>query len=707
MQWSFTCVVLMVCLTVHSQAQTTSDSLARYYDMSLDDLQKLKASGVSSELEKFINSLITVASQKSMSTRETPGIVTLITGAEISKSGARDLTDVLRLVPGFDFGYDGESGIGLGVRGNWANDGKVLFLIDGQLMNEIFKGSLSFGNHFPISNIDRIEIIRGPGSAIYGGFAELGVINIITKKGSEINGANAAVTLGQTSQGYARRNLEVAVGKQFGALDISLHGLVGQGNRSDRISFLNGSSSSLSVSNLYSGAYYSLSGQSDDNPLLLNLKTEYKGLRFKTIFDSYNTSVLQIGDEHGNRFLNQVQKTINTELSYELKIGQKLSVTPKISYISQVPKIKGLPDTLDFSQNYGKRTKAGIIATYNPTRRLNIILGSEFYKDKASNSTDSIRTVSGSVSSISYKNYAAFTQITLSNRIANLILGGRYDHNSNYGDAFVPRVGITKKYHKLHGKLLYSQSFRAPTFENISNGVTDFESFTPGIKPEKTTVMEFEGGYQIDKYQFLSINVFDTKIKDPIVHNSTLRLYSNYNESGTKGFEIEYKVKYQWLTLNTNYSFYSVQGKKKIEAFTTKKFLSTDVLLPTGEEANKNILLAFPAHKVSINAVIKFTKRISFSPTAVYMSERYGYEPQETSQPGQYTLTLHRYKGSILANAYLSFDTSIPGFSMGAGIYNMLNTQYSYLTPSLSRNGSLPISSREFLLRLSYRLNSK
>ena len=96
------------------------------YNMTLEQLMQLKASGVPSEMEKIINQLIGVASKKALTSRDSPSIVSLITKDEIARSGARDLIDVLRLVPGFDFGVDVQGVVGLGIRGNWAYEGKVL-----------------------------------------------------------------------------------------------------------------------------------------------------------------------------------------------------------------------------------------------------------------------------------------------------------------------------------------------------------------------------------------------------------------------------------------------------------------------------------------------------------------------------------------------------------------------------------------------------
>ena len=126
-------------------------------------------------LEDLMNIKISVASIKELTPRESPGVVSYISAEEIRESGANDLVDVLRMVPGFDFATDVEDVVGIGVRGNWAHEGKVLMLIDGQEMNEGLYSTLQFGNHYPVDNIKRIEIIRGPGSAIYGGNAEYAV----------------------------------------------------------------------------------------------------------------------------------------------------------------------------------------------------------------------------------------------------------------------------------------------------------------------------------------------------------------------------------------------------------------------------------------------------------------------------------------------------------------------------------------------------
>jgi len=87
----------------------------------LDSLFSLQAFTAESDLQKVINKDVAVSTLK-LSMRETPGIISVITREEIENSGARDLTDVLRMVPGFDVLQDLQFVMGLSLRGSWANE---------------------------------------------------------------------------------------------------------------------------------------------------------------------------------------------------------------------------------------------------------------------------------------------------------------------------------------------------------------------------------------------------------------------------------------------------------------------------------------------------------------------------------------------------------------------------------------------------------
>ena len=104
---------------------------------------------------------------------DSPAVVTAVSADDIRSSGARDLMDVLLMVPGFFFGVDVQGTVGPGFRGLWGQEGKILLLIDGKEMNEQLYSTMQLGHEFPVELIERVEVVRGPGSVIYGGNAEL------------------------------------------------------------------------------------------------------------------------------------------------------------------------------------------------------------------------------------------------------------------------------------------------------------------------------------------------------------------------------------------------------------------------------------------------------------------------------------------------------------------------------------------------------
>jgi len=155
-------------------------------------------------LEELMQVEVIVASKVSQKQEEAPSIVSVVTSREIEMYGARDITDVLRMIPGFEFGMDVNSLFGLFFRGAWGFEGKILIMINGLCVNELAYGNYNFFGTIPASMISKVEIIRGPGSSIYGGFAGVTTINIITKSGEELNGGqiNSHLTTFQKDFGF-------------------------------------------------------------------------------------------------------------------------------------------------------------------------------------------------------------------------------------------------------------------------------------------------------------------------------------------------------------------------------------------------------------------------------------------------------------------------------------------------------------------------
>ncbi|MBI2378075.1 MAG: TonB-dependent receptor [Deltaproteobacteria bacterium] len=142
--------------------------------------------------------VVVTASRRAQSPLEAPNAVTLITDEDIRLSGARSIPDLLRRVPGMDVMQMSASDWNVSVRGfNRRLANKTLVLVDGRTVYQDFLGAMLWsGLSITLSDIDRIEVVRGPGSAIYGAYAYTGIINIITKRPEAIGGTVARVALG-------------------------------------------------------------------------------------------------------------------------------------------------------------------------------------------------------------------------------------------------------------------------------------------------------------------------------------------------------------------------------------------------------------------------------------------------------------------------------------------------------------------------------
>jgi outer membrane receptor protein involved in Fe transport len=350
-----------------TKEQIAQMGYAKLVNLPLEDLMQL-ADKMGVSVDELLSMKVSVSSKKSLNTRESPGIISVITDEEIANSGARNLMDVLRLVPGFEFGYDIDGAIGVAMRGIWGHEGKVLLQIDGQEMNELLYSTLQFGNHYPIDNIKRIEILRGPGSCVYGGFAELGVINIITKKSDDLKGVAGKLTLGTMQRDYGRANLSLGVGKFFDGFDFSLTGNGGLANRTDR-TYIDGGGFEY-------GPDSKIAQERSGNA---NLNVNIKDLSLRAIFDYYGTNTADAWDSQPG-VTNDFYSVLG-EARYEINPNQKLTITPKLNYKYQIP--YQYLDERSYYDMAAARYTGNVTASYDATEKINILGGAEVYMDQA------------------------------------------------------------------------------------------------------------------------------------------------------------------------------------------------------------------------------------------------------------------------------------------------------------------------------------
>ncbi len=619
-------------------------------------------SGLTDLLEEIEEFEVSIASFKALSIRESPGIVSRVDRKDILSSGARDLIDVLRLVPGFHFGLDVQGVVGVGVRGNWGHEGKVLLLLDGQEINERLYSTLQFGNHFPVDQIQRIEIIRGPGSPLYGGYAELAVINIITRSADDLAGVEVSGIYGQMSDSYARRNLNASFGKKAADLNLTASVFAGQGRRSNH-NFVD-----------FSGDSYPMKDNADLNPANINIGMSYKGLQTRMIFDFYRTTSR---DEYGQNLVNPVDMDFDSyivDVQYAAVLRPGVTLTPRLNYKHQRPwheSFDPASDNVEYNKT-NSRLLGGAVLSYDVNEKINVILGTEAFQDRAKDHLKTTPFVNDSYE-IDYTNFAFLTQCLLHFQLAAVTVGARYDKHDQYGASFVPRFALTHTAKTWHIKALGSAAFRAPSIENLR--------LNPDIKPEKTTVIEFEGGFFPSESMSLTANIFHVRIKDPIVYSSSFdnEKYDNFKQTGTIGLELEGKLKARKGLASLTYSYYQANDNK------------VDSYAVPGDD---NFLLAFPAHKITLNGRYDLTPRTSLNSSWVYMSKRYGYTGSET---------LTEFDPVLLLNIFLStHDLIAKNLSLGVGVYDLFGENYRFIQPYNNQHAPLPGPSREFALKLSY-----
>src|SRR5665213_715362 len=146
---------------------------------------------------------VTTASKEPEQVWQTPAAIYVLTQEDIRRSGATTIPEVLRLVPGVEVAQADSDHWSVSIRGFGAVlASKLLVLIDGRtLYTPLFAGVYWEVQAAPLEDIERIEVIRGPGGAIWGANAVNGVINIITKSSKDTHGTLASVGGGNADQG--------------------------------------------------------------------------------------------------------------------------------------------------------------------------------------------------------------------------------------------------------------------------------------------------------------------------------------------------------------------------------------------------------------------------------------------------------------------------------------------------------------------------
>lgn len=201
-----------------------------------------------------------------------------------------------------------------------------MLLIDGIEMNERAYATTQFGQHYPLSHIQRIEIMRGAGSAIYGGNSKLGGINIITKSAEDLDGVHVVGNYGSMSKTAGEENLSLLAGKVTDdKLNIRLLATKGVGQRSDRI---------------YTDAFgkkLDMSSTEDTNPQMINFNIQYNSLNFKVLLDDNHTDSRDRLTNIRNSIKKNDFKSENYDLHYQENLTPSLKLSANFNFSKQSP----------------------------------------------------------------------------------------------------------------------------------------------------------------------------------------------------------------------------------------------------------------------------------------------------------------------------------------------------------------------------------
>jgi outer membrane receptor for ferrienterochelin and colicins len=498
-------------------------------------------------LEELGNIQVYSASKHLQSTSDAPSSVTIITADEIQQFGYRSLADILESVRGFYITYDrlySYVGVrGFGRLGDW--NSRILLLVDGHRINNNVNGQAMLGTEFPVDvdMIERVEIIRGPSSSLYGADAFFAVSNVITRKPPQLKGVEMSFEPASFGT-YAGR---VSYGGQYRGIDMLLAG-----------TFYNSQGQTLFYPHFDSPATnYGITQNTDYENFQHVLATiSFRGLTLQGLFSARDKGIPT--GLYGTLFNDPQTHSVNSDqyfdLSYQHSIGGKWELAARTSY-DQV-RLQG-PHAYATGLSVGSTT----VNTYSfrgnwwdnevkLSRTLlekhKITLGTEI--------TDNVRQDQGdhtqignmfatdSASSVIWALYAQ-DEYAISHTLT-LSAGIRYDHYSDFGGTTNPRLGLI--YHLFHPatlKLLYGTAFRAPEPAELTPDNGPFYDDNLQLGPENIRSVEGVVEQQLGQHFTLSGSVFRNWIGDLISleTNPTDRqlVYQNAGKADATGVEVE------------------------------------------------------------------------------------------------------------------------------------------------------------------------
>ncbi len=612
------------------------------------------------------------ASKFEQKATEAPSSVTVITSDEIKRYGYRTLADILQSVQGFYVSYD-RNYSSLGSRGVNLSDSnnRILLLVNGHRLNNNLSDSAAIGTDFilDVDLIDHVEIIRGPSAVLYGNNAFFGVINVITRQGKQLNGAEVS---GEYAS-YDTYKTRVTYGKLFtNGVQLLLSGTYYDSAGPDRLFYKkfntpdqnNGVAQNMDGDS--SGSFFGSLGYADFTleGAFISREKENPTAQFGSTF---NDSRLQTTDDRGY-----------TSLKYAHSFPEIVDVTAQVYYDQSdfeigYPTAIG-PGAASFSKEKDAGEWWGTEVEFNKRlwERHIITFGAE-YRDDFLQHREVFDPASGKVFSDASRDrlsYGVYLQGDFMLRTNLHFNGGvRYDQYGNFNPAFNPRLALIYNPWKTATlKAIYGTAFRAPNFLELSD--PRFQD----IKPEEITSYELVYEQEIGRHLRSSVSGFYNQMQDLIVLQNGN--YTNLN-ANTKGTE---------LALEGNWN----NGIRSRLSYSLQRT----------EDSSKQNLPDSPEHLVKMNVSVPVYKQ------KIFASLEYQYTSSRrtlfTTSTGE-TMNGMDAGGFETVNFTLFSRDLIKNLEFSGSVYNLFDTRYGDPSSPFHLQDIIEQDGRSFRLKLTYR----
>ncbi|WP_448698973.1 TonB-dependent receptor plug domain-containing protein [Mucilaginibacter sp. AW1-3] len=575
--------------------------------------------------------------------------VTVITQAQINQSQGRTVPDLLNNVAGITFsGANNNRGISSDVYLRGASAGNTLILVDGFPVNDAsgIAGNYDL-NAFPIDQIERIEILKGSNSTLYGSDAVAGVINIITKKPADQKLApTIQAGVGSYKTYTSSLGLNGTINKTGIAVNISnvdYGGFSAATDRTGNSNFKNDGFRQRSVSiNLTQPVSQKLT-------LNANLQTSYNTGdlpydAFKGDNDyTYNKTFLlggvgaKLALPNGALRFNVSQNNVwNDYQNLPTDNGGASSVVRNLGRITNGEAVlnQGLGKYFDIT--------SGLDVKYSNTNQYSLYSSASF-----PNTVPSIINASTNIESV-------YTSLFFKSDIFHMELGGRYNHHNKYGSNFTytinPSVTLANRF-KIFASI--GSAYVTPSLYQLYS-----QYGTPDLKPQ--TTVSYEAGFDLEIVKNMlsfTSDFFKRKTTDVIYfYSQSVSPYASYYLNGSKqddqGFESELNFNYQGFKLS-GYTAYVVGHQ-------------TDV---NGNETLN--LLRRPKNTYGANAAYQFAKVLTVGVNYKYTGGRFDREFLDVA-PYSRVDELPSYN---LFDLHLQYSP-IANFSIFVDLKNLFDTKY-------------------------------